>query len=158
MDVLLTVVDATTPDPALQTVVSSVVVAACVSGLFLVAQMLLSKRLRAPSDRLAEAQFGVQVYKDQVTEAREDKALNDDTITMLRGYVKQLETDSRADQELITSLYKQIRALQDRNFHKDERIRVLQSRIDRIAEKVGRGEPVLLSDLADPVGNPEPND
>lgn len=155
---IVTVFSAAAPDPLLQNVVSTVVLAAVVSGLGLIAQVVLNKRLRAPSDRLAEAQFGVEVYKDQVTEARADKALNDETIATLRGYVKQLEVGSRGDQELITSLYKQIRALEDRNHQKDQRIARLQERIDRIAEKVAHGQPVLLADLTEPVRNPEPSD
>lgn len=136
-----------TPDPVLQTLVSGAVFAAVVSGVFLVIQVFMNKRLRAPSDKLAEAQFSVKVYQDQVAEARADKKLNDDTISTLREYVDKIEAGSRADQELINGLYKQIRALEDRNTQKDRKIARYQERIDRIAEKIARGEPVLLSDI-----------
>lgn len=135
------------PDPLLQTLVSGAVFAAVVSGVFLVIQVFMNKRLRAPSDKLAEAQFSVKVYQDQVAEARADKKLNDDTINTLREYVDKMETGARADQELITGLYKQIRALEDRNTEKDRKIQRYQERIDLIAEKISRGEPVLLSDI-----------
>lgn len=137
----------TGPDPLLQTLVSGAVFAAVVSGVFLVIQVFMNKRLRAPSDKLAEAQFSVKVYQDQVAEARADKKLNDDTINTLREYVDKMETGARADQELITGLYKQIRALEDRNTEKDRKIQRYQERIDLIAEKISRGEPVLLSDI-----------
>lgn len=141
------------PDPFLQAVVSAAVFAAIVSGVFLIAQVFLNKRLRAPSDKLAEAQFSVKVYQDQVAEAREDKKLNDETISTLRDYVSKMESDSRTDQQLITDLYKQIRALEERNAQKDAKIAMYQARIDAVAAKIARGETVTLNDLLNRPGS-----
>lgn len=127
--------------------VSSSVTAAVVTGLFLIAQTLFNKRLRTPADKLAEAQFSVKVYQDQVAEARQDKALNDQTIATLREYASKLEADGREDQKLILDLYQQIGALERRNREKDDKIYDLQRRIDRVAAKVARGEPITVQDL-----------
>lgn len=150
-DSLYTLAAATVPDPLFQSVISGTVVAAIVSGLFIIIQVLLNKRLRAPSDKLAEAQFSVKVYQDQVAEARLDKELNDKNIHALREYVHKLETDSRTDQQTITDLYKQIGALEIRNSQKERQIQEYQARIDQVAFKVSRGETIVLADLAGPL-------
>lgn len=147
---LLAVTGTPGPDPFLQSLISTTVVASIIGALSVIVQVILNKRLRAPSDRLAEAQFSVKVYQDQVAEARLDKELNDKTIQTLRDYVSKLEVGSRADQQMITDLYKQIRALEDRNGQKDSQIRDFQGRIDLVALKVSRGEQVLLTDLEAP--------
>ena len=132
-------------------IISGAVGAAVIGGVFTIAQILLNKRLRTPSDRLAEAQFSVKVYQDQLAEARADKALNDDTIKTLREYAAKVEGDGREDQKLIIDLYRQIQALEQANHRKDEKIIQLRNLIDSIAQKVARGEAVTLADLgADP--------
>jgi chromosome segregation ATPase len=113
------------------------------TGIFAV----IAKRVRGPEVRLAEAQFSVKVYQDQLTEARADKELNEQTIRTLRDYIEKIEVVGREDQELIRSLYSQIHAIEARNDEKDSKIRQLQGLIDRVAEKVSRGEPITLADL-----------
>lgn len=108
---------------------------------------IIAKRTRGPEVRLAEAQFSVKVYQDQLSEARADKELNEQTIRTLREYIDKIEVVGREDQELIRSLYGQIHAIEARNDEKDSKIRQLQGLIDRVAEKVSRGEPITLSDL-----------
>lgn len=136
----------------IQNLAAGAVGAAVASGLFALIRVLLNKRLRTPSDRMAEAQFSVKVYQDQVAEARLDKSLNDQTIQTLREYAEKLEVNGRKDQKLIIDLYQQIGALERRNSEKDEKISVLQRRIDAVAAKVARGETITIHDLTgDPV-------
>jgi chromosome segregation ATPase len=139
------------PDPVLQGLLTGGIGAALITGAYLLLQVLLNKRLRAPSDRLAEAQFSVKVYQDQVAEARADKALNEQTATTLREYVNKLEADSRSDQQLITELYKQIRALEERNDQKDRLIAEYSYRISHVANKLAAGGTITISDLTDPL-------
>lgn len=119
-------------------------------GVFILIQLFLNKKLRTPSDRLADAQFSVSIWKDQLAETKADRKLLEETVTTMRGYVDKLETDGRNDQETINGLYRQIRALEDRNAEKDEKIRILNRRIEIIADKVNRGEPITLFDLGHP--------
>lgn len=120
-------------------------------GVFILIQLFLNKKLRTPSDRLADAQFSVSIWKDQLAEAKADRKLLEDTVGALRTYVDKLESDSRVDQETINGLYRQIRALEDRDSQKTEMIRVLNARIEAIAAKVQRGEPITLYDLGHPI-------
>lgn len=114
-----------------------------VAGVF----AFVTKRTRGPEVRLAEAQFSVKVYQDQLSEARADKELNEQTIKTLREYIEKIEVVGREDQELIRSLYGQIHAIEARNDEKESKIRQLQGLIDRVAEKVSRGEAITLADL-----------
>lgn len=122
---------------------STAVIATVVGGVF----ALITKRTRTPELRLAEAQFSVKVYQDQLVEARADKELNDKTITTLREYVSKVEQDGREDQAIIRDLYEQIRLIEARNGEKDAKIRALQALIDNVADKVSRGQVITLADL-----------
>lgn len=122
------------------------------SGIF----SIFSRRTRTPEVHLAEAAFAVKAYQDQLQEARADHALNNATISTLRDYITKVEADGRVDQELITNLYKQIHDIEKRNAQKDAIIADLSALIDRVANKVQRGEPVTLTDLGR--GSPLPDD
>lgn len=138
---------ASAPSPMLQTVVSSVVIAAIVGGLFAVAQVVANKRLRAPADKLAEAQFTVKVWQDLASEAKADKVVLEETTEALRSYVADLESRGQQTQELISTLYARIHDLEERSGQKDAQLRRYQTLIKTIAVKVQRGEKVTLVDL-----------
>lgn len=141
----------------IQSLVTGAVGAAVVAGVFALIQLVVNKRLRTPSDRLAEAQFSVKVYQDQLLEARADKSLNDQTIATLREYAEKQEANGREDQKLVIDLYKQIQALEARNAQKDQKIQNLQALIATVAAKVARGETITLHDLTgtSPLGDLE---
>lgn len=131
----------------LPSLVSGGAVAALLTTIGLIVVAFISRRTRTPEIRLAEAQFSVKVYQDQLLEARADKELNDRTIDTFRDYVTELEASGRDNQERIRDLYKQIHELEARNAEKDKKICSLQNLIDRVAEKVARGEMITLADL-----------
>lgn len=130
-----------------QSLAGSGVVGLIVLGLFILVQVVINKRLRTPSDRLAEAQFSVQVWKDQLAEAKEDRKVLSEAIEKLRVYTSTLESNARIDQAVISDLHRQMRALEDRGAVKDMKIRELNWRIEAIAQKIEAGQPVTLADL-----------
>jgi septal ring factor EnvC (AmiA/AmiB activator) len=142
----------------LQPAVFSTIGAALVAGVFAVVQTAQNKKLRSPADRLAEVQFYVDLAKQQVAEAREDKRELEATLGLIRAYVETLEANGRSDatalreqERMLSEARRRIDALERRADRKARLVSALQAVIDLVAEKVADGAPITLDDLR-PIG------
>lgn len=142
----------------LQSAVFSTIGAALVGGAFATVQAVSNKRLRSPADRLAEVQFYVDLAKQQVAEAREDKRELEATLGLIRAYVETLEANGREDakeireqEKLLSEARRRIDSLERRADRKARLAEALQNVIDAVAEKVADGLPITLDDLQ-PIG------
>jgi septal ring factor EnvC (AmiA/AmiB activator) len=140
------------PNPLLQAVISGGVFAAIVTAVGTVLGIFLNKRLRSPSDQLAQAQFAVQLYKDQADEARTQIKLNAETMATLRDTVSKFEAANLGKEETIRGLYGTIRDLEQRNYDLARRIDIYQQLIDHAAQKLAAGQLVTVGDIAPGIG------
>jgi septal ring factor EnvC (AmiA/AmiB activator) len=151
---------APTPEAAswLQPAVFSAIAASLVAGVFAIVQTAQNKKLRTPADRLAEVQFYVDLAKQQVAEAREDKRELEATLGLIRAYVETLEANGREDakeireqEKLLSEARRRIDSLERRADRKARLAEALQAVIDLVAEKVADGLPITPEDLR-PIG------
>jgi hypothetical protein len=125
------------------------------AGIWVIARVIAEKKLRTPGDKRSDIELGVKLLTDAQDQDRKDKEINDSQIATLRGWVVELTKSAQSDhaekQELydrINELNEQITILVDRNREKVLRIRELEDRINKISQKLIRGEIVTLADLA----------
>lgn len=133
----------------------SAIIVAIVTGAFLIAQVVLNKRLRTPADTQTELTNVFNILNGTIQDNRADKESNEKTISTLREYAEKLEKDSRDDQELIRNLYDQIHELERRNNEKDERIKKLEGELLKYATAITNNPSLLISDVEDAQDAPQ---
>jgi predicted RNase H-like nuclease (RuvC/YqgF family) len=130
--VALAIAAAQTPD-VLQILAMSSVAAALISGLFLLVQTLVTKRLRSPADENERTKLGNEFLRSLLEDARKERE-------ELRMTISELKQTGETKDETIARL----EALAE---SKDDRIHELESRIDNMARKLQSGQVITLHDV-----------
>jgi len=107
-----------------------------------IVKAVIDKRIKSPADEQAQVEFGVKVLEDRLTEANADRAAMQSTIDWFQKRMDEYGVKSAEDFEVISALRQRIHA-------KDDIINDQSRRLERIADKVRRGVPVLMTDIFD---------
>jgi septal ring factor EnvC (AmiA/AmiB activator) len=120
----------------LQIVSASSVAAALVTGIFLLVQTLVTKKLRTPADENERTKLGNEFLRSLLEDARKERE-------ELRMTINELKQSGETKDETIARL----EALAD---SKDDRIHELEARIENMARKLQSGLVITLQDVFGP--------
>jgi chromosome segregation ATPase len=109
-------------------------------GIWALITTIVTKKLKSPADRQTEVEFGVQLLRDQITKAERDQTRWLDVEKFLREELRKTEADKERIQTLLDTTHQQ---LIDLRREKNE----LEHRLNRLARKASRGEPITLADI-----------
>jgi predicted RNase H-like nuclease (RuvC/YqgF family) len=123
---------AETPD-VLQIVASSSVAAALVTGLVLIVQTLVTKKLRSPADENERTKLGNEFLRSLLEDARKERE-------ELRMTISELKQTGETKDETIARLETLAES-------KDDRIHELEARIENMARKLQAGAVITLHDV-----------
>lgn len=138
----------------IQLLVSGSIGGAIVTGVFVLVQIPLNKKLRTPGDRLASEQFAVQVIQERLEEANADRKVLTDTVNYLREDARKRDENDAEDFERELQRVQLIRDLNKRISDLEQQIQKYESRLAALAEKVRNGETITLADIYDTEGLP----
>ena len=133
----------------IQSFVSGAVGAAVITGLFALLQLVFSKKLRGPGDRLASEEFAYKVIRERLEEANADRSVLTETVNYLREDAKKRDVADQEDFDREQQRQQLVRDLNKRISDLETQIRAYESRLSRLAEKVRRGQPITLTDIYD---------
>jgi septal ring factor EnvC (AmiA/AmiB activator) len=111
------------------------ILAAIISAISIITQVILNKKLRTPADKTTEFETILTFFKEGIKDSQEDRAALEQTIKDLRDYVGQLERESRESFQLTVKLEERIADLERRIAHKDARIKFLEEELARYVAK-----------------------
>jgi septal ring factor EnvC (AmiA/AmiB activator) len=111
------------------------ILAAIISAISIITQVILNKKLRTPADKTTEFETILTFFKEGIKDSQEDRAALEQTIKDLRDYVGQLERESRESFQLRVKLEERIADLERRIAHKDARIKFLEEELARYVAK-----------------------
>lgn len=126
------------------------ILAAVITAVSVVTQVVLNKKLRTPADRTSEITTVLNFFKEGIADSRADRQALEETTKDLRDYISRLEKSSREDFALRVKLEDRIADLERRIREKDERIKHLEIELARYTKAV---VPELMPDVEDEVPN-----
>lgn len=121
--------------------------AAVVAGLFALIQIPFNKKLRTPADKLASEEFAYKLLKERLDDANADRKVLTDTVNYLREDARKRDINDADDFEREQVRLQLIRDHNERIIQLKNKIAAYESRLERLAEKVRRGEPITLGDI-----------
>lgn len=111
------------------------ILAAIISAISVVTQVVLNKKLRTPADRTSEISTVLSFFREGIADSRADRKALEETTRDLREYVSRLEKNSREDFALRVKLEDRIADLERRIREKDERIQHLEEELARYTKR-----------------------
>lgn len=126
------------------------ILAAVITAVSVVTQVILNKKLRTPADRTSEISAVLTFFKEGIADSRADRKALEETTRDLREYVAKLEKNSREDFALRVKLEDRIADLERRIKDKDERIQHLE-------EELAKYTHVVIPDLEPGIEDTIPN-
>lgn len=104
-------------------------IAAVVTAISVIVQVILNKKLRTPADRTSEVTAVMNFYREGIADSRADRLALEATVKDLREYVASLESKSREDFSLRTKLEARVADLERRIQEKETRIHHLEDQL-----------------------------
>jgi predicted RNase H-like nuclease (RuvC/YqgF family) len=130
------------------------ILAAVISAVSVVTQVILNKKLRSPADRTSEVSTVLTFFKEGIADSRADRKALEETTRDLREYVASLEKNSREDFALRVKLEDRIADLERRIREKDERISHLEAELAKYATQVVPNLQQAVASVTQVLGTP----
>lgn len=134
----------------LQFLAAGGILAAVVSAVSVIVQVILNKKLRTPADKTSEITTILTFFKEGIADSRADRLALEGTVKDLREYIAKLESDSRESFSLRVKLEDRIADLERLIKHKDARIAYLEEELARYTARVIVDPDTAVSDVAVP--------
>ena len=107
----------------------------------------VSRKMKSPADELARADFAYKKIAERLEEVNSDRKYLQSVIDTLRTQLDKFDKDATISMEDRRKLRNLVNEGEERIEQLGEENRVLQERLDNIAEKVRLGQPITLSDV-----------